>query len=246
MNDLTIIVPTLVGSKSKRNAMASEIKFKFESARRVWRDVHVRIAYDLKKRGFTWNVNRIMKLAIGRGSDFLLLNDDAELLDADWGKMRVFLKEHPNAGVIGFKIFTDKTKQHIYHAGGLQMYPYGVHKGGDKDVFTKPTLERWVNFSAVLIRADLVIDIGLLDKNLKMFFSDSDYCVMAQERGWEVWFVPYLEFSHEIGVSGHLENEMLDRFLIDRYYFERKYFGMNNPVYQTGVYYDITHELIEE
>ena len=219
------------------------------------------IGYDKERAGFTRNVNQLISHEFDlytTYAGFLLMNDDAEPLSVDTKGFMKFVEDHPNAGIIGFKVYSDKDKKHIYHAGGLQMYPSGIHKGGSTDIFKKPTRENWVNFSAVFIKSEMIRDIGLLDNNYKMFFSDSDYCLTARARGWDVWFYPDMLFYHEIGVSGKLEGEMYDQFILDRQYFEKKWFSMQavNAANQiptlvthttpSGLFYDLNAEIFEE
>lgn len=51
----------------------------------------------------------------------------------------------------------------------------------------------WVNFSSVLIRADVMQQLNGLNTDMQRLFCDADFCIRAAEQGWQTWHDPTIE-----------------------------------------------------
>jgi len=59
----------------------------------------------------------------------------------------------------------------------------------------------WVTFACVLLKKEMIGDIGLLDERYFNRGSDVEYCARAWSRGWEVWYEPQSTIYHFAGQS---------------------------------------------
>jgi GT2 family glycosyltransferase len=66
-----------------------------------------------------------------------------------------------------------------------------------------------------MIRKEVVVQIGLLDENMRFICSDSDYSFTARARGWRIVCLPAAQCIHEMGAarmpsSAEIRNVMHD------------------------------------
>ncbi|MDB5075038.1 MAG: putative glycosyltransferase [Chloroflexi bacterium] len=54
----------------------------------------------------------------------------------------------------------------------------------------------WVAGTCMVIRAEALSVIGLLDERIFMYFEDNDLCLRARKAGWQVYFVPTFAVRH--------------------------------------------------
>jgi len=55
--------------------------------------------------------------------------------------------------------------------------------------------------SALVLRAEALAQVGLLDEDFPMFFNDVDLCQRLWAAGWEVWYTPSVALAHHHGAS---------------------------------------------
>jgi len=76
----------------------------------------------------------------------------------------------------------------------------------------------------MVLRKEMIREIGLLDKNFVLIGSDSDYCFTARSRGWQVWRIAGAKGVHEHGVSGVITDEDIEILKVtDMVYFGKKW-----------------------
>jgi GT2 family glycosyltransferase len=61
---------------------------------------------------------------------------------------------------------------------------------------TAPRQADWVAGTCMVIRAEALAGVGLLDERIFMYFEDNDLCRRAREAGWLVYFVPAVSVRH--------------------------------------------------
>jgi GT2 family glycosyltransferase len=102
----------------------------------------------------------------------------------------------------------------------------------------------WLSGCSLLIRREVFEDIGLMDEDYFLYFEESDFCLQAQRKGWELWYTPGGRIYHEAGSSTGIwaQDEKAPRR--PAYWFEsrRRYFLKNfNPAYAAAA--DVMHML---
>ena len=139
-----------------------------------------------------------------------------------------FMESHPRCGLAGVKQVASIDPDFIMHAGCADAYPVGQHHVGRKSngdhTVSKPM--PWVNGAAIFARMSSVLEFGLMDENMVLVGSDSDWCYTARMRGWEVWYCADAEAMHEGGVtSRQLSPEMQQIFANDMGWWKNKWVG---------------------
>ena len=59
----------------------------------------------------------------------------------------------------------------------------------------------WVSGACMLIRRDVLEQVGLLDEGFFLYFEEVDFCVRARAAGWECRYVPQARIVHLEGQS---------------------------------------------
>lgn len=155
--------------------------------------------------GYVRGANQGIKRALEHGaSHILLINNDAKARPGMMRKLLDAMEGHPQAGVVGPKIFYYGTDVmwfnggHFNHLLGLSTHPLMDRKddGGDQD--------REVGFitgCAMLVRSQVFSDIGLFDEDFEIYTEDLDFCLRAKEGGYGVWLVPGAVAEHKVSIS---------------------------------------------
>ncbi|MDO5646439.1 glycosyltransferase family 2 protein [Paracoccus sp. (in: a-proteobacteria)] len=93
----------------------------------------------------------------------------------------------------------------------------------------------WASFAAIMLRGDMVDQLGGLDEGYFMYFEDIDYCLRAGRAGWRIQPVHNAVVTHDEGGSGSLvaDRRMLRRlpayYYASRTRFMRKAYGVPGP-----------------
>ncbi len=145
----------------------------------------------------------------------LIINQDMYLAKDAVEKLVEFMDEHPRCGIATPLQLLASNPQQVIYAGAKEAFPGGVHVEGTIDQFSEPMQTYWANGACMLLRKQMIHEIGFFDPNLKMIGSDSDYSFTARSRGWEVWVVPEARGLHETGASQPSEDPKLELIKID-------------------------------
>jgi GT2 family glycosyltransferase len=178
---------------------------------------------------YTKAENLGLRWAIKQGCEFALCGtQDCYLKPDAVEKLIQFMRDHPRCGLAGLKQLLAANEDVIVHCGGTIAYPAGHHHSGlvsrgDGAVSRKVA---WVNGACIFARIEAVLDFGLMDENMLMLGSDSDWCFSARARNWEVWYAAEAHCLHEVGVSNRGGSpELIKIFQNDMGYFRDKWVG---------------------
>lgn len=178
---------------------------------------------------FTAAVNKGLKraLMVEHGltwNDYIcIINQDVFLEDDALRKMLRTMESSPDIGIVTACMLPSEDTSICIDTGGLWVLPSGGSLTAPRyELKDAPLL--WATGACLLLRRDMIEEIGLLDENLVHFSSDVDYCFTARARGWEVW-----RCAKAIGIhkpkSLQLTEEMHLRRNRDTEYFLKKWCG---------------------
>jgi GT2 family glycosyltransferase len=85
-----------------------------------------------------------------------------------------------------------------------------------------PTEVDWIGFACVLIRREVIEQVGLLDAGYYFYFEDTAYCRCARDAGWKILYWPDARIVHFQGETTQVtvEEKLLQRR--PRYYYESR------------------------
>lgn len=165
--------------------------------------------------GFTKAVNQ--GLVRSQGKFVLLLNPDTEIPSEIFQSLIQIFENNSDFGIVSpqfrnldgtIQPSCRRSPRHrdvIYNALGLNWLfsnskEFNYWKMGDFDHQTQREVEQ-PQGAFLLARREAVAQVGLLDEQFPMFFSDVDWCRRFIEKGWKILFVPGVQIIHHKGTS---------------------------------------------
>jgi N-acetylglucosaminyl-diphospho-decaprenol L-rhamnosyltransferase len=89
-------------------------------------------------------------------------------------------------------------------------------------VQTGPACPEWASFACVLIRREVLQQLGLLDEGFFMYFEDVEFCHRARKAGWKVLHHPDAHIVHLRGGSSPVKERTRLKKRLPRYYYESR------------------------
>ena len=187
------------------------------------------------KLGYCRAYNQLMARSTGRYA--LLLDDDTVLRGGTIDGMVRFMDAHPEVGIAGCRTVNPDGS---YQKTTALMYSMGTeitnvfrpaafwYDGIDESVTTWKSVG-WLNGHFLMVRAQVIEEVGVLDEYYYTFQCEADWCLRIRRAGWKVAYVPDVEVMHIGGAHSVASNVKshgnLIRSHINRYYFIRKHYG---------------------
>lgn len=147
-----------------------------------------------------------IRKALEEGCNFiLLLNNDTEV-DPGFAVELMKAFDDPEAGIAGPRIYYHDDPKRIWYGGGgfqpVTGLPFHRHI---RRLETRADDEAgetgWVTGCAMMMRREVVEDIGLLDPSYRIYCEDVDYSLRAADAGWKVVYVPSARVWHKVSSS---------------------------------------------
>lgn len=199
----------------------------------------VRLVQSPENGGFSAGNNLGIRAVLGRA--YLLLNSDATLRPHALERLWRVLEDDPDAGLV--------SPQLLSPGGAVQPNRFRRHTPVSELLLAARTspvqrlLDRWTvavppeeppsvdfdwtSFAAVLIRREVIEQVGLLDEGFFMYFEDVDFCLRARAAGWRIRHEPQAAAVHLHAASSQLEAVTAARRRRPSYYYaaRRRYFS---------------------
>ena len=181
-----------------------------------------RLVANAENVGYAEGNNQGIELAEG---EFLwLLNPDTEILPNAAERLLRFMQEHTDCGALGCKLLNTPTLQHsntptlqrscrtfptpdviIMEALGLsRLFPrhrlFGKYRMTWWDYDDVREVDQPMA-SSLLIRREVVEQVGGMDEAFPIFFNDVDLCYRIKQAGWKIYFTPDAQVIHHGGAS---------------------------------------------
>ena len=90
----------------------------------------------------------------------------------------------------------------------------------------------WVSGACMVLRREMLEEVGGLDERFFMYFEDTDVCRRAREAGWAVYYLPEVEVVHYAGASSNDKPGAIYRLHRSAFLYHRKH-GPHGPL---GIY----------
>ncbi|RME97168.1 MAG: glycosyltransferase family 2 protein [Chloroflexi bacterium] len=134
----------------------------------------------------------------------LLLNNDTEVSPEFLRLLVDAAAADPKIGIVGPSIFYFDAPATLWSAGGKIDWRNGVTSMvglNEKDTGQFGTAPRPVDFvtgCALLIKLNVVAQIGLLDDRFFAYYEETEWCVRAARAGYQILHVPAAKIWHKI------------------------------------------------
>ena len=158
-------------------------------------------------------------VACAEGEFALLLNNDVEILHADWLKEMVECFDYPDVGVVGAKLlYPDGTLQHagvIVGFGGLAGHWYlnlpAAYPGPMGRLRVRQSLSAVTGACFLVSKACLEV-VGAFDEDLfAIAYNDVDFCLRAREAGFRIVWTPFATLKHHESATRGSDEEGANR-----------------------------------
>ena len=208
-----------------------------------------------------FNYSAINNFAIAHGSSeyVAMINNDIEVIHADWLTQMMVWVQQPDVGIVGAKLlFGNGLVQHAGVVIGMGNAAGHIHRLEEGDslgyqnrcVATQNMMA--VTAACLITPRKLFEELGGLDEqNLKVAYNDIDYCLRVELMGLDVIWTPQARLYHHESVSRG--DDMSDKH-IERYFnelsvlqkrwktkgFVDKYYSRHLRIGDEGVYPQVT------
>ena len=177
----------------------------------------IQVIENFRNVGYTKAINMAIKES--NGDMIILINPDTIPQVGSINKMIRYMLSNSKAGICGPKVlnvdgsFQKSCRRGIarpwavfsYFLGLSRLYPNDVRYTGyhldhiDENLITEVG---GVSGSCMLIRREVVDQIGYFDERFFAYQEDSDYCLRASQKGWNIIYYPDAVVYHIGGAGG--------------------------------------------
>lgn len=189
--------------------------------------------------GFSKGSNIGIKASQGRY--VLLLNPDTRVVGPALAKMVDYLDAHPRVGALGPQLLNEdgsvqSSRRHfptlwtaLFESTWLQpiaprkiLDHYYVRDRSDAET----TAVDWVHGAAVIVRREVIDQVGGLDEGFFMYSEELDWQRRIKSAGWEIIYFPEAQIVHYGGKSSdQVVAQTHIRFQNSKIRYFRKYHG---------------------
>ena len=155
----------------------------------------------------SFNYSKINNFGVSHatGEFVLLLNNDTQVITANWMEEMLMYGQRNDVGVVGAKLYyDDRTIQHAGIVIGL-----GEHRTAGHTHYKVPEANvgymgklcyaqdvTAVTGACLLVRRSLYEEVGGLDESFAVALNDVDFCLRIREKGLLNVFTPFAELYH--------------------------------------------------
>ena len=186
------------------------------------------------KQPIPFNYSRLNNEAVkeAKGDLLLFLNNDVEVITADWLTLMAGEAEREEIGAVGVKLlYPDNTVQHAGVVLGILGIAGHMGLGKDRDdngYMSHLAVRR--NYSAVtaacmMVRKEVFEQVGGFEEKIAVAFNDIDFCMKVRKEGYRNIFLADVLLYHYESLSRGLEDspEKIARFNSEVSYMQEKW-----------------------
>jgi O-antigen biosynthesis protein len=152
-----------------------------------------------------FNYSAINNFAVSlTDADFVcLLNDDVEVITAEWLEIMIAHALRPGVGCVGAKLlyYTGRV-QHagvVLGLGGVAGHAFLGMDGNEGGYFGRAVVaSNWsaLTGACLLVRRSIYLKVGGLDERLAIAFNDIDFCIKVRNAGYRNVLAPNSRLYH--------------------------------------------------
>jgi O-antigen biosynthesis protein len=212
-------------------------------------DLRTRPGFQILQDNGPFNFSRLVNRGVvaSSGEICVLLNNDVDVINADWLNELVSHASRPEVGAVGAKLYyADDTLQHGGVILGLGYVGAHEHKHVQRSsdgYFGRLKLTHslsCVTGACLAVRRAVYEALGGFDEtHLTVAFNDVDFCIRVREAGYGIIWTPYAELYHYESLSRGYETtpEKANRFAAEINYMRTKWGRIleNDPFYNPNL-----------
>lgn len=183
---------------------------------------------------FNYSAINNLGVSYASGDYILLLNNDTEVITANWMEELLMYAQREDVGAVGAKLYYgDKTIQHAgvviglgaHRTAGHTHYRIPVQNLGYMGRLCYTQDVSAVTGACLMVKKSLYTEAGGLDEGFAVSLNDVDFCLKLRERGLLNVFTPFAELYHYESVSRGLDDagEKAERYNRESAKFREKW-----------------------
>ncbi|MDE0970367.1 MAG: glycosyltransferase family 2 protein, partial [Octadecabacter sp.] len=159
----------------------------------------------------SFNFSRLNNKAVQKSQSEIiaLVNNDTEIISAEWLREMVSLAVRPDVGCVGAKLYyPDNTIQHagvVVGLGNIAAHAFRGSPRADPGYFARLVLRQEytaVTAACLVVRKAIYEEVGgLNEKHLTVAFNDVDFCLKVKAAGYRNLWTPLAELYHHESAS---------------------------------------------
>jgi GT2 family glycosyltransferase len=196
-------------------------------------DTPVSLVASARNTGFSGGHNQGITFA--EAHHYLLLNSDAILRRGFLAAILAAAARSSQAGIIAPRLEAEDGTPQVntfrFHRP-LSEFSRAAVTGPIARLLRKYTVAlapepdpdevEWASFACILLRQEMIDEIGPMDEGYFLYFEDAEYCLRARRAGWRIALAPDAVAVHYRGGSGPVKALELQRKRLPRYYYSSR------------------------
>ena len=181
------------------------------------------------------------------GDHILFLNNDTEIIHADWMRSMHAWSQRPSIGAVGVKLlYHNDTIQHggvVIGLGGVAGHVFtGTHKDGPGYFNYVNTINNYsaVTAACMMVERKKLEAIGGWEELFTVEYNDVDLCLRLREKGWNNVYLPHVSLYHYESLTRghpHMTSASYERHLREVSLFKERWKGYveDDPCYNPAL-----------
>jgi GT2 family glycosyltransferase len=152
--------------------------------------------------GYAGNNNVGIRAALNQDADWVFVLNEDTILDPGCLSHLVIVGESSSiVGIVGPMVYHHDEPDVIQSAGGLLGPNWdSIHLAKDEPdqgQFTDPHRVEWISGCGIMVRRDVIEEVGMIDARFFYFWEETEWCVRAGKAGWQIVHVPKAKLWHK-------------------------------------------------
>ncbi len=194
----------------------------------------VKLIRNAENVGFSRANNQALRRLQKTSPYFLLLNSDTRVLPGALETLVQFMDAHPRVGACSPRLERPNGSAQAYAFGKDPTLGYLLARGWNRLIYRRPlhnweTKEKqkvdWVSGACLMVRGEVLDQVGLLDEKIFMYFEDNDWCHRIRLAGWDIIYNPQTAIIHLGGQSLIRNPQAQQAYYRSLEYFYAKHYG---------------------
>lgn len=169
--------------------------------------------------GFAEGNNVGLRHALRGDAEYIMLLNNDTVVDRDLLRHLLQLMEtNETVGIAGPKMLYYDAPDIVWNAGNhIDWRLGGIQRiqGDQRDgeVSEQPQEVDFITACAILLRRQVINQIGLLDPRFFMYFDETDWCTRARKAGWRILYVPKARIWHKVSATIGVTSPAIDYYM---------------------------------
>ena len=138
--------------------------------------------------------------------DYVLLLNNDTIVDKEFLNKSLEVAGSKNCGIVGSKTYLYDQPERLQFAWTkLNLWRGECYMVGalelDQGLYDKIAIADYISGSTFLIKKEVILNIGFLDKKYFCYWEDTDYCIRASKAGYDLKYCPESRIWHKVSKS---------------------------------------------